>query len=45
MLMVFKCSYPTVDLLLEEGADILFTCEHWLKPAELFTVKSICVWI
>ena len=30
----FKSSYPTVDLLLEEGADIVFTCEHWLKPAE-----------
>ncbi len=33
-------TYPTVVLLLEEGADIVFTCEHWLKPAELFTMKS-----
>ncbi len=36
----FKSSYPTVDLLLEEGADIVFTCEHWLKPAELFAIES-----
>ncbi len=36
----FKSSYPAVELLLEAGADLVFTCEHWLKPAELFTTKS-----
>ncbi len=35
----FKSSYPTMDPLLEEGTDIVFTCEHWLKTAELFTTK------
>ena len=39
----FKSSYPTVDILLEESTYIVFTCEHWLKPAELFTI--IDIWI
>ena len=29
-----------MDLLLGECADIVFTCDHWLKLGELFTIKS-----
>ena len=35
-----KSNICYIDSLLKHECDIMFVCEHWLKPSELYEVKS-----
>ena len=35
-----KSNICYVDSLLTHECNIMFVCEHWLKPSELYKVKS-----
>ena len=43
-----KSNICYIDSLLEHECDIMFVSEHWLKPSELYEVKSTfsrqCMW-
>ena len=35
-----KSSYGLIDEFLGDDVDIVFICEHWLKPSDIFIVKE-----